>query len=1161
MRKRHIVRHNKGHWESYALIDGLPDVNVLVIMEDREGYLWFGTEDGGVSRYDGQSFMTFTTENGLAGNNITSILEDREGYLWFGTGGWSVEGGGVSRYDGQNFVTFTAEDGLANNNVLCIMEDREGRLWFGTSGGGVSRYDGQNFVTFTTKDGLAHNDVRAILEDREGNLWFGTYYGGVSRYACLESFTKPALERSEGFEDKLRRRDGQNFVTFTTKDGLADDRITSILEDREGNLWFGTYYGGVSRYDGKSFVAFTRKNGLADNRVMSILEDREGYLWFGTYSGGVSCYNGTSFLTFTIEDGLANNRVNSILEDREGYLWLGTYGGASRYDRGIATFTTEDGLANNDVRSIIEDREGNLWFGTHGGVSCYDGKKFVTFTIEDGLARNDVRSIIEDRKGNLWFGTYNGGVSRYDSKSFVTFTMNDGLAGNHVWSILEDRKGNLWFGTYNGVSRYDGDSFVTFTTKDGLANNQVWSIVEDREGNLWFGTVDGVSRYDGNSFVTFTTKDGLADNHVWSISIDREGKLWFATKDGVSCYNGQNFQPHFSFKKKSMVKRNTKDGLSCKNIRYILEDRESYFWFGTNGGGVCKSDGKNFQDITTQDGLAYDTVRQIIQDKAGNLWFATPNRITKYSSPPQKVKPRVRITQVIADEVYENPDSIESPANQVIFEYKGLSFKTKFNRIKYIYKLEGRDADWSQATRERMVRYENIEPGEYLFQVRAIDRDLNYSDAAQVKLTVIPDPKNHRIAELESDLERRNQELEKANAELQRLNKFKSELLSVVSHELRTPLTSIDGFTRLIYERFLTEELITKCNEVTRPTIQRVKDRIAIIHENTSRLARLINDLLDFSRIERGRELEMHFTRIDLSDIIGSVTATYQAPAAEKQLTLQYDGEIPLRSEKLEVFGDADRLLQVLSNLVSNAVKFTPEGGRITVGARKVVGQTVSLSYGAFKDAGQADSLSYIELSVKDTGIGIPKEMLSTIFEPFEQAGGTDAKKSGTGLGLAIVKYIVDKHNGTVRVESEVGAGSTFIVALPEYMAELPVRTAPQRILIVDNDYDILRLLEEGLSVYPNTRIITASNSQDALKILETQPCDVMITDVHMPGDISGIEFAEKVKEKYPELKVFVMTNTPEEKERVIKLRSDWIDKATPNLIHYIAKRIGSEHS
>ena len=1124
MREILVPQHKKGHWESYALIDGLPDVNVLTILEDREGYLWFGTEDGGVSRYDGQSFRTFTTADGLAHNHVSAILEDRQGNLWFGTGGWSAEGGGVSRYDGQSFVTFTIADGLAHNNVTAILEDKEGNLWFGTYGGGASRYDGDSLVTFTRKDGLAHNHVTAILEDSAGNLWFGAYWGGVSRY------------------------DGTSFINFTIEDGLADNRVTSILEDSAGNLWFGAYGGGVSRYDGTTFTNFTVENGLADNRVTSMLQDGEGGFWFGTYSGGVSLYDGTSFINFTIEDGLADNRVTAILQDRENNLWFGTYGGANRYDMGgLTTFTTADGLAHNDVRPIIEDRDNHLWFGAVAGVSRYDGKSLVTFTTEDGLTHNDVRSILEDREGNLWFGTYGGGVSCYDGKSFVTFTEDDGLVNNHVWAIAEDKNGRLWFGAYDGVSCYekptslppspgkqirhaaslrDGESFVTFTTADGLAHNHVWSIAEDGEGNLWFGTVSGVSCYDGENFATFTTADGLAHNHVWSISTDREGNPWFATKGGVSHYDGQSFQT-----------RTVKDGLPCKNVRSILEDRDGYFWFGTNGGGVCKCDGKNYQDITTQDGLAYDTVRQIIQDKAGNFWFATPNRVTKYTPSSRKVQPRLRVTQVIADEAYANPATVETPANRVTFEYQGLSFKTKFARIKYIYQLEGKDTDWSQATRERRVRYENLEPGEYLFQVKAIDRDLNYSEAMQVKLRVIPDPRNHRIAELESDLEKRNRELEEANAELERLNNFKSELLSVVSHELRTPLTSIDGFTRLIYERFLSEELIAKCNAATRPTVQRVKDRVAIIHENTSRLARLINDLLDFSRIERGRELEMHFTRIDLSHIIGMVTGTFQALAAEKQLSLQYAGEIPLRPGELEVLGDADRLTQVLNNLVSNAVKFTPEGGSITVGARKAE--------------------NTIEMRVQDTGIGIPPEHLDTIFEPFEQAGGVDSRKGGTGLGLAVVKYIITRHEGTVRVESEEGAGSAFIITLPEYAPEK--RRGIQRILIVDDDYDILRLLDEGLSEYPNTHIITATGSQEACRILEQQPCNVMITDVRMPGDISGLELASQIKEKYPDLKVFVMTNTPEEKERVIRMQADWIDKATPNLIHYIAKKIGKE--
>ncbi len=428
-------------------------------------------------------------------------------------------------------------------------------------------------------------------------------------------------------------------------------------------------------------------------------------------------------------------------------------------------------------------------------------------------------------------------------------------------------------------------------------------------------------------------------------------------------------------------------------------------------------------------------------------------------------------------------------------------------------------------------------PGTYVFEVQAIDRDLNYSEPASVTLEVIPDPRSNQIAKLESDLEKRNQELERANAELHRLSEFKSQLLSVVSHELRTPLTSIDGFTRLIRERFLTDDLIARCNDETRPTVQRVKDRVAIVQENTSRLARLINDLLDFSRIERGRELEMHFTRVELSNVIETVISTYRGPATEKGLTLEYGGDVPLRAGELEVYGDSDRLAQVLSNLVSNSVKFTPEGGTITIGTRKKKGK--------------------IELRVEDTGVGISRELLPTIFEPFEQAGGVDAKKSGTGLGLAIVKYIIERHDGAVWVESEEGVGSTFTITLSEYARpEASKHRELQRILIVDDDYDILRLLEEGLSEYPNTHIITANSSEGAFQILEQQSCDVVITDVRLPGDISGLELASQVREKYPDLKVFVMTNTPDEKKRVIQTEANWIDKAAPNLIHYIAKKL-----
>ncbi len=334
-----------------------------------------------------------------------------------------------------------------------------------------------------------------------------------------------------------------NFTNYSTDNGLVLDAISCSIEDKAGNLWFGTYGGGVSRYDGKSFANFTTAQGLANNIVMSILEDKAGNLWFGTYGGGVSRYDGKSFANFTTDQGLTSNNVYSILEDRSGNLWFGTLGGGvSRYDgKSFTSFTTAQGLANNNVMSILEEKSGNLWFGTYGGgVSRYDGKSFTSFTTAQGLANNIVLSILEDKAEKLWFGTQGGGVSRYNGKSFTSFTTAQGLADNIVLSIAEDNSGKLWLGTYGGgVSRYDGKSFTNFTTAQGLANN-VLSILKDKSGNLWFGTQgDGVIRYDGKSFTNFTTAQGLANNNVMSIAEDKSGNLWFGTGEGMSVLSKQ----------------------------------------------------------------------------------------------------------------------------------------------------------------------------------------------------------------------------------------------------------------------------------------------------------------------------------------------------------------------------------------------------------------------------------------------------------------------------------------------------------------------------------------------------------------------------------------------------------------------------------------------
>ncbi|MDX2249310.1 MAG: two-component regulator propeller domain-containing protein [Bacteroidia bacterium] len=490
--------------------------------------------------------------------------------------------------------------------------------------------------------------------------------GGITKMLpVLQNEKGEAILDADGNPFILGDGGKSNFTTFTTDDGLALDAITCSTMDKFGNLWFGTYGGGVSRYDGKSFTNFTTRQGLTSSIVISIKEDKNRNLWFGTQGGGVSRYDGQSFTTFTTAQGLGSNYVLSIEEDKSGKLWFGTGfgGGASRYDgKSFTNFTTAQGLAHNDVGSIKEDKSGKLWFGTlGGGVSLYNGKSFTTFTTAQGLASNIVSSTTIDKRGNLWFGTYGSGVSRYNGKSFTTLTTAQGLGGNYVSSISADKADNLWFGTSGGVSRYDGQSFTTFTSAQGLVSNNVGSITEDKAGNLWFGTRGGgVSRYNGESFTNFTTTEGLSNNSVFSILEDKAGNLWFGTRGGGSSrYDGKSFTTFTTaqglaandvisitedkagnlwfgtdggaslYDGKSFTNFTTKQGLPDNTVWCITEDRVGNIWFGTNG-GVSRHDGQSFTNFTTDQGLVDNPVGCITEDKAGNLWIGTDNGVSRF---------------------------------------------------------------------------------------------------------------------------------------------------------------------------------------------------------------------------------------------------------------------------------------------------------------------------------------------------------------------------------------------------------------------------------------------------------------------------------------------------------------------------------------------------
>ncbi|MEY3344126.1 MAG: hypothetical protein RL090_1810, partial [Bacteroidota bacterium] len=420
------------------------------------------------------------------------------------------------------------------------------------------------------------------------------------------------------FGGGVSKFDGKSFTNYTTAHGLANDNVRSIILDKSNNLWFGTDGGGVSRYDGVSFITFSTANGLANDNVRCMAFDSSGNLWFGTYGGGVSRYDGKSFTTFSTANGLSSDYITCIITDRNGHLWFGTEGGGvSRYDgRKFTNYTNEQGLPAKNVRSICMDAQGYLWFGCDNGIiSRFNGNQFTTYSASNGIPPYDVMACLADLKGNVWFGTNGGGAVRYDGKSFTSFSKDQGLKGVNLACMNIDKEGDPWFGTMGaGVFRYNGKAFSTFSTPQGLPNGNVLSIIKDLKGDLWFGTYGGgLSRFNGKSFTNFSTAQGFPGTKVRGVAQDRSGNLWFGViGEGLTRYDYNSFTTF-----------NTSQGLPSNILFSLLTDRDGYLWMGTYGGGVSRFDGKSFTSYSVPQGLCGDKIWSMAQDADGVFWFGS----------------------------------------------------------------------------------------------------------------------------------------------------------------------------------------------------------------------------------------------------------------------------------------------------------------------------------------------------------------------------------------------------------------------------------------------------------------------------------------------------------------------------------------------------------